>query len=213
MCYVPVIGSSRTCTYTVLRQVYISTRRGAWLVRRIGGGGIPIDVVGVRRFIFDVMGRLPTGWLNSLTESFVNQAFDHDLYGLRPKHRFHEQHPTVNDDLPNRIACGTVIVKPNIARLTATGVRFDDGSCVDDVDVVVMATGYTFSFPFLSESILSVKDNVVGLYRRVFPPDLKHPSLAVIGRMQQLGSVFPIIEMQSRWVTRVFKVWRQAFYL
>ncbi|KAI0218819.1 Dimethylaniline monooxygenase [N-oxide-forming] 5 [Lamellibrachia satsuma] len=189
----------------IAKQVYMSTRRGAWIVKRIGGGGMPMDVIGMRRVIFDIMGRMPTRWLNSLTESFVNQSFDHELYGLRPKHRFHEQHPTVNDDLPNRIACGTVIIKPNIARLTVAGVEFDDGSSEEDVDVVILATGYTFSFPFLDQSILKVKDNVVDLYRWMFPPNLEHPTLVVIGRMQQLGSVFPIVEMQSRWATRVFK--------
>ena len=137
---------------------------------------------------------------------FVSKALDHDLYGLRPKHRFLEQHPTLNDDLPNRIACGTIIVKPDIARLTTTGVEFVDGSSVDDVDVVILATGYTFSFPFLDESILMVKDNVVELYRRVFPPHLEQPTLAVVGLLQQLGPIFPIVEMQSRWVARVFKV-------
>ena len=188
----------------------MSTRRGAWVVKRIGGGGMPMDVIGMRRVIFDIMGRMPTRWLNSLTESFVNQSFDHELYGLRPKHRFHEQHPTVNDDLPNRIACGTVIIKPNIARLTVGGVEFDDGSSEEDVDVIILATGYTFSFPFLDQSILKVKDNVVDLYRWMFPPNLEHPTLVVIGRMQQLGSVFPIVEMQSRWATRVFKVFPKA---
>ena len=186
--------------------MYLSTRRGAWIVKRIGGGGVPIDTVGMRRAIFDVLGVMPARWLNAMTESFVSSSFDHDLYGLRPKHRFHEQHPTVNDDLPNRIACGTIIVKPSIARLTATGVEFVDGSSVDDVGVVILATGYTFSFPFLDQSILAVKDNVVDLYRRMFPPELHHPTLAVIGLLQQLGSVFPIVEMQSRWATRVFKV-------
>ena len=185
--------------------MYLSTRRGAWIVKRIGGSGVPFDVVAMRRAVFDILGILPARWSNTMLESFVNRALDHDLYGLRPKHRFLEQHPTVNDDLPNRIACGTIIVKPDIARLTTTGVEFVDGSSVDDVDVVILATGYTFSFPFLDESILTVKDNVVELYRRVFPPHLEQPTLAVVGLLQQLGPIFPIVEMQSRWVARVFK--------
>ena len=175
-------------------------------MRRNGGGGIPIDVVGQRRVVADLMALLPTGWVNAIAESTVNKVFDHDLYNLRPNHRFFELPGAVSDDLPNRIASGAVIIKPGIARLTATGVEFVDGSSVDDVDVVILATGYTFSFPFLDQSILTVKDNVVELYRRVFPPHLEHPTLAVVGRVAALGSLYPIVEMQSRWATRVFKV-------
>ncbi|KAF7651010.1 hypothetical protein LDENG_00117450 [Lucifuga dentata] len=37
------------------------------------------------------------------------------------------------------------------------------------------------------------------------PPELDHPTLAVIGLVQPLGTVMPIFEMQARWATRVFK--------
>jgi dimethylaniline monooxygenase (N-oxide forming) len=47
----------------------------------------------------------------------------------------------VNDDLPLRLASGSVKLKPNIRRFTETGVEFEDGSCLDNVDVVVLATG------------------------------------------------------------------------
>lgn len=51
--------------------------------------------------------------------------------------RLFSQHPTVNDELPNRILSGTVQVKPNIRRFQGSSVEFDDGSIVDDVDLVV----------------------------------------------------------------------------
>lgn len=51
--------------------------------------------------------------------------------------RLFSQHPTVNDELPNRILSGTVQVKPNICRFNGSSVEFDDGSVVDDVDLVV----------------------------------------------------------------------------
>ena len=40
---------------------------------------------------------------------------------IEPKLRFTQQHPMVNDELPSRIASGTIIVKPNIRRFTKTG--------------------------------------------------------------------------------------------
>ena len=47
----------------------------------------------------------------------------------------------MNDELPNRILSGTVQVKPNIRRLQGSSVEFDDGSVVEDVDLVVSVSG------------------------------------------------------------------------
>lgn len=51
--------------------------------------------------------------------------------------RVFSQHPTVNEELPNRIISGTLQVKPNVSRFDGSSVHFDDGSFVDDVDLVV----------------------------------------------------------------------------
>ncbi|KAG0443888.1 hypothetical protein HPB47_014415, partial [Ixodes persulcatus] len=68
---------------------------------------------------------------------------------------------------------------------------------VTKLDDVILATGYQFKFPMLSEDVMPpVVDNEVQLYKYVFPPGLKHPTLAVIGLVQPLGAVFPIAEMQ-----------------
>ena len=56
--------------------------------------------------------------LFSLIERKLNKRFDHERFGLRPAHRFLEAHITINDELPNRIASGTVLVKPNIQKMS-----------------------------------------------------------------------------------------------
>ena len=61
---------------------------------------------------------------------------------MKPKHHVSSQHPCVNDDLPFCIASGTVVVKPNIKRMTKHMVEFEDGSFLDNVDAVIMATGW-----------------------------------------------------------------------
>ena len=144
---------------------------------------------------------------NSIVEKKLNARFDHALYGLKPAHRFDQQHSFVNDDLPNAIAAGTVIVKSNVRRLTETAVEFDDGSVVDNIDVVIYATGYEFGFPFVEHKALTVVKNDVNLYKLVFPPDIHPSTLAVIGLVQPIGPTFPIAEMQCRWAVRVFKVY------
>ncbi|XP_075944653.1 flavin-containing monooxygenase 5-like [Anarhichas minor] len=188
----------------VTKQLYLSTRRGAWILNRVGDNGLPLDLLFNRLFDF-VKSILPFNLFSGLGESQLNRRFDHALYNLKPKHRLFSQHPTVNDELPNRILSGTVQVKPNIRRFQGSSVEFDDGSVVEDVDLVVFATGYRFSFPFLASQVVSVSENKASLYKYVFPPELDRPTLAIIGLVQPLGAIMPISEMQARWATRVFK--------
>ncbi|XP_061744140.1 flavin-containing monooxygenase 5-like [Nerophis ophidion] len=188
----------------VTKQLYLSTRRGAWIFYRVGTNGIPMDM-SFSRLLRTVQRFLPFNLMCGLAEKWLNQKFDHNLYNLRPNHRLFSQHPTVNDDLPNRILSGTVQVKPNIRGFHGSSVEFVDGSVVEDVDLVVFATGYSFSFPFLASDVIPVSGNKAPLYKYVFPPELERPTLAVIGLVQPLGAIMPISEMQARWATRVFK--------
>ena len=73
------------------------------------------------------------------------------------------------------------------------------------VDTIVFATGYSYDFPFLPSNTMYKSGYRVGLYKHVFPPNLEHPTLAVVGFIHALGAIMPQAEMQARWVTRVFK--------
>ncbi|KAJ8038916.1 Dimethylaniline monooxygenase [N-oxide-forming] 5 [Holothuria leucospilota] len=181
-------------------KVFLSTRRGAWVFPRAGEGGFPGDLHFNRAMTY-----FPKGLASSMMEKKLSEHLDHDLYGLRPKHSLLSAHPTVNDDLPNRIISGAVIIKPNIKCFSKTGVEFEDGTLEEDIDAVVLGTGYVFKFPFLSEDIVKVDQNRVSLYKYVFPPDIGASTLAIIGLAQPIGSTIPLAEMQSRWATRVFK--------
>ena len=134
----------------------------------------------------------------------INSRYKHQLYGLSQKSRFQSPAVTISDDLPNRILVGTISVHDNISRFTKHGVEFEDGSQVNAIDVVIIATGYTFSFPFLEESILKVDDYVAHLYKQVWPTKLSPSTLAVIGLVQPFGPLPPVLEMQARWATQVF---------
>ncbi|XP_043075496.1 flavin-containing monooxygenase 5-like [Puntigrus tetrazona] len=187
------------------KQVYLSTRRGSWILNRVGDKGVPFDMMFNNRGLMLFIKWLLPGFRNKLREKQLNKRFDHKLYGLQPVHRVFSQHPTVNDDLPNRILSGTVSVKPNVQEFRGSSVVFEDGTVEDDIDLVVFATGYTFSFPFLSSHVIPVSNNKASLYKYVYPPELERPTLAVIGLIQPLGAIMPISEMQARWATRVFK--------
>ena len=66
------------------------------------------------------------------------------------------QHPTINDDLSNKILSGRVKIKSDIQEFKEDGIIFVDGT-FERVDFVIMATGYSFEFPFLDESVVKVK--------------------------------------------------------
>lgn len=135
----------------------------------------------------------------------LNERFDHAKYSLQPNFPPFSSHPTINDDLPNRIICGSIKIKPNVKKFTKTGVEFEDGTFEDDIDAVILATGYRFGFPFLDKSVIDVINNKVELYKSMFPPDLEKKTLACIGFIQPLGAIMPISEQQCRLFARVVK--------
>ncbi|XP_054458151.1 flavin-containing monooxygenase 5-like [Anoplopoma fimbria] len=187
----------------VAERVYLSTRSGAWMVSRVGAGGLPADLVTSR--VYMMMKKLFPSLINRMVEKKLDKAFNHRLYGLKPKHGFFTQIPLVNDDLPARIISGRVQVKPNVKEFCGSRAVFDDGSFVDKVDVVVFATGFNYSFPFLPSALQAKSGYRLRLYKHVFPPALTKPTLAVVGFIHGFGAINPLAEMQARWATRVFK--------
>ncbi len=120
-------------------------------------------------------------------------------YGLpEPDHDVLHAHPTVSQDLLNRLGHGDITVRPNIDRFEGSKVFFTDGGS-GEYDVVVYCTGYKVSFPFFTPSMVRAEDNHVDLYRRVVHPD--HAGLYFIGLIQPLGAIMPLAEVQAAWVS------------
>lgn len=88
-----------------------------------------------------------------------------------------------------------VTYKGEVKRFTKTGAEFVDGS-EETFTVVFCATGYTFTFPFLSnDSGITVEENIVHpLYKHIF--NIEHPTMAFIGIPSGLLPTFPTIESQ-----------------
>ena len=87
-----------------------------------------------------------------------------------------------------------------LTQLDVQQVRFADGSFAE-VDAVICCIGYALRLPFLSATLLEIKQNGVELYKHGFHPDI--PNLAFIGLCNVVGSTFPVVEIQGRWVARV----------
>uniref|UniRef100_A0A4W3K451 Flavin-containing monooxygenase n=1 Tax=Callorhinchus milii TaxID=7868 RepID=A0A4W3K451_CALMI len=187
------------------KKVFLSSRRGTWIMHRITQDGSPMDMVILNRFVIFLLTVLPLCLINWFAKKTFNFLFNHDNHGPEPEHRFLSECPMINDDLPSCIKSGNVLMKRNLKRFTETAVIFEDGTVEEDIEVVIFATGYTYRFPFLDEKVVKVENNHAGLYKYVYPPQLEKPTLVFIGYIQPIGAVMPISELQSRGATRVFK--------
>ncbi|XP_059923013.1 flavin-containing monooxygenase 5-like isoform X5 [Gadus macrocephalus] len=185
-------------------QTFLSTRKGAWVVGRMSSGGLPLDMIAISRFTNTLKNLLPKRLINWASERVLNQKYDHRLYGLMPRKRFLDGGVLINDDLPGRILQGRLVMKTHLCGFTASGLVFEDGTVEEDIDAVVFCTGYRAVFPFLPLSLSDGPGGELSLYKRVFPPSLEPPTLAIMGLFRTKGPVMPIVEMQVRWALKVF---------
>ncbi|XP_038047313.1 flavin-containing monooxygenase 5-like [Patiria miniata] len=182
-------------------QVYLSTERGAWITSRIGDYGMPWDLDFFRRFF-----RVPAKLHLILHTESIKRQFEMFYNSLMPAHGLTAREPLITEDLPGCILNGTVIIKANIARFTKTGMVFGDGTTEEDIDAVIMATGYKDTLPFKVDCpALEMKDGRLPLYKLVFPLGMQHNTLSVNGAIKPFGAFIPCVELQARWAPRVFK--------
>ncbi|XP_077757779.1 dimethylaniline monooxygenase [N-oxide-forming] 4 isoform X1 [Canis aureus] len=184
-------------------QVLLSTRTGAWVICRSSEWGYPYNMVVTRRCLNFIAQVLPSCVLNWIQEKKMNKRFNHEHYGLSITKGARKI--IVNDELPTCILCGTVTMKTSVKEFTETSAVFEDGTVEENIDTVIFATGYTFSFPFLEEPLKSLCTKKIFLYKQVFPSNLERATLAIIGLISIKGSILAGTELQARWATRVFK--------
>ncbi|KAK6965027.1 Cyclopentanone 1 2-monooxygenase (CPMO) [Biomphalaria glabrata] len=63
-------------------QVFLSSRRGTWLMQRLQHRGLPADVSFMSRLVFSTALSLPYWLLDYLAAWSLNKQIDHKLYGL-----------------------------------------------------------------------------------------------------------------------------------
>uniref|UniRef100_A0A8C7C125 Flavin-containing monooxygenase n=1 Tax=Neovison vison TaxID=452646 RepID=A0A8C7C125_NEOVI len=187
------------------KKVFLSTTGGAWVMSRVFDSGHPWDMVFTTRFQNMLRNSLPTPVVTWLMARKMNSWFNHANYGLIPEDRTQLREPVLNDELPGRIITGKVLIKPSIKEVKENSVIFNNTPKEEPIDIIVFATGYTFAFPFLDETIVKVENGQASLYKYIFPAHLPQPTLAVIGLIKPLGSMIPTGETQARWAVRVLK--------
>jgi dimethylaniline monooxygenase (N-oxide forming) len=118
-----------------------------------------------------------------------------ERYGITPPER--KTHPTSNQFFLSHVKYGRVHIKPAISAIDGSAITFADGTS-EDFDVLVAATGYTVTFPFLDPGFIGQDDTRLPLYKRVVPPE--HPGLYFIGYFNLDWASNPVYERQATWV-------------
>jgi cation diffusion facilitator CzcD-associated flavoprotein CzcO len=179
----------------VAAQVFLSARRGAWVLPKYAFGK-PID----QNLLLPPF--LPAAIKRALAELWYRLAVGRpEDFGLpKPEHHLDQAHPTVSPDILTRLGSGDVRAKPALVRRDGQRVHFSDGSS-EEVDAIVYATGYKVSFPFFDPSLISAKDNDLPLFLRIFPFD--RDDLSFIGLAQPVGAVMPLAEAQAKLVAEL----------
>lgn len=155
--------------------------------------GTPADVLGermlrwraplaLRRLVAGVLAKMILGWPQD--------------YGLRkPDHRLFETHPIVNSQMLYYVGHGDITPKPDVAELCGDRVRFVDGS-EEPVDVLIYATGFKISFPFIDLAQLDWRDGKPDLYLHVF--HRRYDNLFVAGLLQPDSGQFGLVDYQAQ---------------
>ena len=179
----------------VAEQVWLSARRGAWVLPKYAFGK-PIDQSSV------LPSFLPASMRRALAELWFRLAVGKlEDFGLpKPDHHLDQAHPTISSEILTRLGSGDVRPKPALLRRDGQRVHFADGS-QELVDVIIYATGYKVSFPFFSSDVVAPKANDLPLFLRIFPLDRQ--DLFFVGLAQPVGAVMPLAEAQAKLIAEL----------
>jgi hypothetical protein len=161
----------------------LSLRRGYWFLPKTMLGMPTVEIM--RPWMPVWAQRL---MLRALLRIVVGKYED---YGLpHPDHRMFTRHPTLNSELLYSLRHGRVTPKPDIARYQGREVLFTDGSRAE-VDLIVAATGYHMSVPFLAPGLLAYQNGVPQVISSCFPT--RHRNLYFFGFGQPRYGAGPLI--------------------
>ncbi|RDI19995.1 flavin-binding monooxygenase-like protein [Rhodococcus sp. AG1013] len=167
-------------------ETFVSVRRGYHV--------IPKHIFGTPTDVFAEKGpRLPIALERPLLTG-VLRLIQGDLTRLglpRPDHKLLESHPLLNSQLVHHLQHGDVAIVPDVARFAGPRVEFTDGSS-REVDLVLYATGYDWTIPYVRESCFDWHAGRPRLYLTAFNP--KHRNLFGAGYLETNSSAYTLFD-------------------
>jgi dimethylaniline monooxygenase (N-oxide forming) len=179
-------------------KVVMSMRRPTWFVPKFMLGFPTHDVLAVAEWFMTPLPRIVKRWVHQLGLWLI-QGPPWRYYLPQPTYWLDQAHPTMSDDIPRFAAHGRLIVKPEIARFEDADVVFTDGSR-ETVDMIVFATGYEMTIPFLDRALYRAENASPPLYLSMAHP--KHAGLFFAGLVQANGSIWRLAAVQGEIIAR-----------
>ncbi|MEO6656343.1 MAG: NAD(P)-binding domain-containing protein [Pyrinomonadaceae bacterium] len=184
----------------VSEAAHLSLRRGYWMTPKTVFGKPSIESplvhlpVFIQRFLLRVLLRVVIG--------------KYEDYGLpRPDHKIFEKHPTISTEIFHYLKHGRIQPRPDIARFDGKTVHFADGTS-DEFDMIVAATGFYLSFPFLPNGFVPMKNEQLALvYGGCVLPEYKH--FYLIGTQQVRYGIGPLLTPGSKLVAKIIQLQEQ----
>jgi hypothetical protein len=167
----------------VAKKSVLSLRESVWFLPK-SFAGIPLTDL--------IYGWMPEWFQRLIGYGIIRLTFGkHENYGMpSPTYRLFTKHPTLNNEVPYYIQHGRIIPKPEVKRLDGDGVIFVDDTR-EQFDLIVCATGYHLSYPFLPPQLQRINDAIVNCYAGCFLDDYR--GLYFIGWGQARGGVGSLI--------------------
>ena len=116
-------------------------------------------------------------------------------YGLpQPDHRVMESHPIMNTQVLHHLGHGDLAYRPDVERLEGRTVHFVDGSA-EEFDLILYATGYKVTYPFLDPSHFAWVGKYPDLYLSAFHRE--YDNLCLLGLHQTDGGAYEFFAWQA----------------
>ena len=180
-------------------EAHMSLRRGYWFLPKTFYGVPTAEMLDTWMPVW--MQRI---YLSLLLKVAVGKYSD---YGLpEPDHKLFEHHPTINTEVLHYLKHGKVYAHPDIKRFSENNVEFLDGSKVE-VDLVVCATGFHVSLPFLDPNIVEIDGSVVRVRWGVVAP--RHKQLYIYGWAQARYGFGPLLTPASEMIAELILMQRK----
>jgi hypothetical protein len=181
----------------------VSAERALLSLRR-GYHFVPKYVFGIPSDVFAHSGPPLPAWLEQRVFGFlIRRVLVGDLtrFGLpEPDHPILASHPIMNTRVLHHLGHGDLEARPDVKAIEDREVVFVDGSR-DEVDLVLLATGYRRAYPFLE---LPRFEGVARGDREIRPGELhltlldrEFPTLAFMGIFETDGAAYDLFARQA----------------
>ncbi len=173
---------------------FLSMRNGVWFLPKTFMGKPLTDLGGALQMPLFLQ-RLMVKFILKLTQGKYSQ------YNLpQPNHKIFEKHPTLSNEVLHYIKHGRIIPKPAIKKLNGHQVEFSDGT-TETADMIVCATGYHLSYPFLPQELHRVEGPIAKVYGGSMLED--YNGLYLVAWAQARGGIGSVISPAADLLTKM----------